>query len=123
MTLMTGRIGAKDMTLFSKMLKVIRIDTSIKSPIVKEKFDNPIQNETYKTLTEAEIAIVMRDRRIKEWIAERDERLENMRLYRLYRASDSTSFDDWVEDHPGIQGTYEGWADANPEIYTPHGDN
>ena len=100
------------MMLFSKILKVIN---PTKSPI-KERFDDPIRNETYKHLTEADINIVIRAHRIKALIAERDERLK-------YRTNNPTTFDDWVDDNPGIQGTYEGWADENPEIYTPHGDN
>ena len=98
--------------LFNKILKVIN---PTKLP-TKERFDDPILNETYKNLTEADIAIVIRTHRIKELVAERDERLK-------YRSTNPTSFDDWINDNPETQGTYEGWADANPEAYNPTSDN
>ena len=97
--------------LFNKILKVIN---PTKSP-TKERFDDPILNETYKNMTPADIAIVIRAHRIKKLVAERDERLKY--------TYNPRSFADWVDDNPGIQGTYEGWADANPEAYNPTSDN
>ena len=98
--------------LFNKILKVIN---PTKLP-TKERFDDPILNKAYKNLTEADIAIVMRARRIKELVVERDERLK-------YLSINPMSFADWVDDNPKIQGTYEGWADANPEMYNTTSDN
>ena len=51
-----------------------------------------------------------------------DER-KHCKAYKSYRSANPTSFDDWVNNNPETQGTYEGWADANPEVYNPTSDN
>ena len=110
--LVTGRIGAKDMTLFSKILEVFLIYPKPKAA------ENLICN-----LTEADIVTLTRYRRLQKLLAERDERDRSRYETYRYRSANPTSFDDWVNNNPETQGTYEGWADANPEIYNPTSDN
>ena len=140
---MTGRIGVKDMTQFSKILKTILIHPTSTSPLDKQnntkaysdhkkrlklfykkvdvlaKLQKAVdkQNDSiWNDLTEDERKHLMKYEKTKHELTER-------KAYKSYRSANPTSFDDWVNDNPGTQGTYEGWADANPEVYNPTSDN
>ena len=94
------------MSIFSRMrsvlgtvLKTVLIDpnvntakTQITEPI--ERFSDPILNKTYKDMNEADVKQIVRNHKIAELIAERDQNRDQM---------DASDWKDWREKYDAIQ--------------------